>query len=116
MREGRTEDDDTGLDPKTQLPFLDVLAVEARDGSRELTDREREQLVELTVELVEHIRQEIRLVDFWSNPQAQNVLRMDLMRRIDDVPDTLIPFERQEAVAGRLLEVARANRHRLADR
>ena len=63
-------------------------------------------LVPITVDLVEHVRQEVRLRDFWRNVHAQTVLRSWIVRYLDE--NDVIPFERQEAVADRLVQLAKA--------
>ena len=62
-------------------------------------------MVPATVDLVDHIRQEVRIRDFWRNAHAQTVLRGWIVRFLDD--GDLIPFERQEAVADRLVQLAK---------
>lgn len=105
VREGRPADD-TGLDPKTQAPFLGIL-LEAANGRREDLSPERmEGLIALTVEMVEHIRQEIRIVDFWRSQNAQEVLRMSIVRMLDD--KDAVPFEKQRPTADHIMELARA--------
>ncbi len=109
IREGRPADQ-TGLDPYTQAPFLNLLVEEIGVGSDPSTDQ-LPRLAGLTVELVEHIRQEIRAVDFWRNIVAQNALRGWIGQFLDD--QDLIPFRRQQAVADRLIELARTHHERL---
>ena len=65
----------------------------------------------LTVELVEHIRQEIGIVGFWSRAQAQDGLRAWIFMALDDAD--VLPFERLDAVSDKLMELAKANQHRL---
>jgi type I restriction enzyme, R subunit len=65
--------DTTGLDPETQAPFLGVLRQEIGGGVDLPPDRLM-MLCQVTIELVEHIQQEIRLVGFWENAYAQDVL------------------------------------------
>jgi type I restriction enzyme R subunit len=111
VRTGR-EQDETGLDPKTQLPFLGILLDEATDGQPP-SKEQVQHYAELTVELVDHMRQEVRLVDFWRNAHAQNVLRSWVAVDFLDAND-VVPFERQQAVADRLVELAKALHTRLA--
>jgi type I restriction enzyme R subunit len=73
-----------------------------RDADRHAWQR----FVPLTVELVDHIRQEVTVRDFWRNTHAQNVLRSWIVRFLDD--NNIIDFERQEAVADRLVQLAKA--------
>lgn len=104
--------DDTGLDPETQAPFYDVLRSEV-PGGEVVTGEAKEKLIQVTVELVDHITQEIRLVGFWRNAYAQTVLRNWVVQFIDDNGE-IVPFARQEAIADRLVELARANHAKLA--
>jgi type I restriction enzyme R subunit len=55
----------------------------------------------------------VRLVDFWRNTYAQNVLRNWVRVDFLDAND-VVPFERQEAVADRLVELAKQLHTRLA--
>lgn len=110
-RAGRPQEDATGLDPATQAPFFDLLRQEvAGKGSleREASDR----LCAVTVDLVEHIQQEIGIVGFWSKPQARETLRSWIFTTLDDA--NVLPFKRLEAVADKLMELAKANHQRLA--
>jgi type I restriction enzyme R subunit len=109
LRQGRPEDE-TQLDPKTQAPFLGIL-VEEIGLDQELIKPELDKLAAITVEMVEHIRQEIRIVDFWRNAHAQNVLRGWIVRFLDD--NDVISFSRQQAVSDRIVELAKALHARL---
>ncbi|HEX6506657.1 MAG TPA: hypothetical protein VF221_03405, partial [Chloroflexota bacterium] len=64
-----------------------------------------------TVQLVDLIKNESDVVEFWSNVHAQEVLRSQIFNFLDE--NEIVEFDRAEAVAGRVIEVARANRHRL---
>jgi type I restriction enzyme R subunit len=64
------------------------------------------------VELVDHLRQELRLVDFWANTHAQDVLRKWVIRHLDDHED-LVPFARQQEMADHVMGLARANHAKL---
>jgi len=109
VRKGRPADE-TGLDPRTQAPFLGILLEEVR-GGRESSKEDLSKLAGITVELVEHIRQEIRVVDFWRNTHAQNVLRGWLVQFLDD--NDVVPFSRLQPVADRLVQLAKALHQRL---
>ncbi|MEM1008676.1 MAG: restriction endonuclease subunit R, partial [Myxococcota bacterium] len=106
---GRQEDE-TGLAPKTQAPFYDMLC-HTLVGKDKPTEEQQQKLIDLTIELVEHIKQEIRRVNFWNNVNAQEVLRSDIFERMDDVD--LFPFDKLEATADKLVELAKRNRHYL---
>ncbi len=110
-RSGRREDDDdTGLDPETQSPFYNVLKQETL-GDEKPSERHRDRLCALTVDLVDHIKQEIGIVGFWAKPQAREQLRGSVFQALDD--SDVLPFDRLDAVADRLMELAKANHHRL---
>jgi type I restriction enzyme R subunit len=109
VRGGR-EEDETGLDPKTQAPFLGVLKQE-HAGDGDASKENLQKLAEATVELVDHLQQEVNLVGFWSNAVAQDVLRKWVVGFLDDYD--LFEFDRLEAIADRVVELAKANQHRL---
>ncbi len=109
--EGRKKDDTTGLDPDTQAPFFDVLKGVVVTGDDPLDVEARDRLCGLTVELVEHIQQEIRIVGFWTKPQARATLRGWIFRTLDDAD--LLPFDHLDKLADDLMELAKANHHRL---
>ncbi|MFH1993643.1 MAG: YgjP-like metallopeptidase domain-containing protein [Pseudomonadota bacterium] len=103
-RKGR-EEDQTGLDPKTQAPFLGILIEEYDKKPDEQTMKS---FCEAVVDMVDHIRQEIRVVDFWRSRHAQDMLRLWIINEVDDL--NLIPFENQEKLADRFMELAKALR------
>ena len=107
VKKGR-EEDRTGLDPKTQAPFLGVLIEEYDKKPDEQTMKS---FCEAVVDMVDHIRQEIRVVDFWRSRHAQDILRLWIINEVDDL--NLIPFEKQEKLADRFMELAKALHVRL---
>lgn len=106
-REGR-EEDQTGLDPKTQAPFLGILLEEY---GKKPNDRKMKQFCEAVIDIVDHIRQEIAAVDFWRSRHAQDMLRMWIINEIDD--RDLILFQKQDKLADRFLELSKAIHMRL---
>jgi type I restriction enzyme, R subunit len=111
--QGRQKDDKTGLDPETQAPFFDLLQQEiAGDGKVEGEQLDR--LCALTVEIVDHIQQEIAIVGFWDThrAQAREGLRSWIVQILDSAD--VLPLDRLESLADRLMELAKSNRHRLA--
>ncbi len=109
-KEGRKKDDSTGLDPETQAPFFDVLQQEAV-GDEKLLGAALDAMCALTVEIVDHVRQEIGIVGFWTKPQARTRLRGWIFETLDDAD--VFKFDRLEPLADRLMELAKANHHRL---
>lgn len=102
--------DDTGLDPETQAPFLGLLRQEV-GGDGDIPRARFEQLAQVTIDLVDHVRQEIRLVGFWQNAHAQEVLHRWLVQFLDD--QDLLPFDRLSHVSDRFVELAKANHAKL---
>jgi type I restriction enzyme R subunit len=107
---GRQRQDDVDLDPATQAPFFDVLMAE-RAGEGPVPAEDRAWLAGLTVELVQHLQREIAIVGFWKNSHAQEVLRGNVFQFLDE--HEIVSFERADAVADRLMELARANHPKL---
>jgi type I restriction enzyme R subunit len=101
VKKGRKEDQ-TGLDPKTQAPFLGILIDE--HGKKPEEER-MQRFCDAVVDIVDHIRQEIRVVDFWRSRHMQDLLRTWLINEMDD--RDLIPFDKQEKLADRYLELAK---------
>jgi type I restriction enzyme R subunit len=111
VTKGRAKDDATGLDPHLHAPFYDVLKQERskHPAPNSLTPA---QLAALTVMLVEDvIRDEVNLVGFWKSATRQEALRGRIFVFIDD--HEIIDFDHADAVADRLMELARANQHKL---
>lgn len=98
------------LDSQTQLPFFALLRRE-RFGDEAPADHELEVLRVLTVDLVERIRGELDLVDFWARAEAQEQLRQRIIQILDDAD--YLPFDRIGRMADRLMELAQANHSRL---
>jgi type I restriction enzyme, R subunit len=101
IKTGR-QTDESGLDPKTQLPFLNILG--------EHSDKNLTELAALTVEIVNHIRQEVRRVN-WDRPVVQEDLRKWIAGYLDD--KDAVNYEQLESVADKLVQLARKNRSRL---
>jgi type I restriction enzyme, R subunit len=95
--------DDMGLDPRTQAPFLRLL-FEADSGCRPDAERLRA-LAEATIEIVDHIRQEIPVVDFWRNQHLQAALRQWIIEDLDR--RDVLPFRKLPAVADEMVQLAR---------
>jgi type I restriction enzyme R subunit len=107
VKRGR-EEDQTGLDPKRQAPFLGILIDEY---GKKPEERKMKDFCEAVVDIVDHIRQEISIVDFWRNRHAQNILRTWIINEVDN--RNLVPFEKQEKLADRFMELAKALHLRL---
>ena len=108
INSGRTDEDNTGLDPVTELPFHNqmvenVAASESDTGKR---------LIELTRQMVAEIRRMIRVVGFWDNAIKQDELRRVIKLTLDG--SNLFSFGSLDELASELVALAKANQHRLA--
>lgn len=90
---------ETGLDPKTQLPFLNILGEYAQ---ADLTAQ-----AAATVEIVDKIRQTVTKPNFWNNYVAQEDLRKWIAIYLDD--RDLVAYDQLEQVADKLMQLARKN-------
>ena len=101
-RAGRAADQ-TGLDPAIYGPFLDALGSESQADASALPD--------LTRRLVDHIRRQVRRVDFWDNVHAPDALRKWIVDFLDTGLDggEIVPFDDQGPLADRLMELSRKN-------
>lgn len=108
-QDGRQQDD-TGLDPKTQAPFFGKLAMKL--GGREaLSPEQAEQLKQVTIAIVDHIQTNVGLVEFWDRGAAVKVLRTRIFGVLDD--SDLFDFDDLEVLADDVIALAKANHHHL---
>ncbi|MBA2678881.1 MAG: type I restriction endonuclease subunit R [Ktedonobacteraceae bacterium] len=122
--------DDTGLDPRTERPFLGILEQEVRRGTRrfaipptesgvgrELTHDEIMLLAASTRDIVRRIRQEISgYDDFWLNIESQATLRSHIAQMLVGQGGILIdPLQRRAFVVDRLMRLAHVLTSRLRD-
>ncbi|MDE0231469.1 MAG: type I restriction endonuclease subunit R [bacterium] len=108
IKTGRSDEDDTGLDPSTELPFYGQMVERVASSVSEATER----LIELTVELVAQVRRVISVVGFWDNATKQDDLRKAIKRTLDD--SDLFPFASLDELSVELVALAKANQHRLS--
>ncbi|MCE2529265.1 MAG: DUF3387 domain-containing protein, partial [Acidimicrobiia bacterium] len=104
---GRTDEDETGLDPATELPFHNQMVERVATSASDASDR----LITLTTQLVTKIRRIIRVVGFWDNANKQDELRKAIKRTLDD--SDLFVFESIDELAVDFVDLAKANQHRL---
>ena len=99
-------DDGTGLDP-IESPFHGILA-ESLPGA---DDAQAAEIVNLTREIVAKVRSQVRTVGFWSNGFRQDELRRWIKLHLDATD--LWPLASCDQLAAQLVELTRANHHRL---
>jgi type I restriction enzyme R subunit len=109
LRRGDVEFPD--LDPRKQVPFVHLVLDEA-DKVKKVDEAERRQLIVLTLEMVELIRQEIRIIGFWKNLAAREQLTRRLVRDLDALA-AIIPPERHRDLAQQLVSLAKHNHEAL---
>jgi type I restriction enzyme R subunit len=112
VRRGREPDDTLGLDPKIHAPFFDLLKQE-REKEAPVQGEDIRWLAGLTVALVEEIRQATGVVGFWKDPTRPRELQGQIFLFLDE--NEIVDFDRADAVADRLVELAKANHHRLVE-
>ena len=105
---GRTDEDNTGLDPTTELPFHGQMAEKVASSDSDAS----EQLIAETREIVSDIRRTIKTVGFWDNPTKQDELRKTVKRKLDK--SDLFDFKTLDELAVELVDLAKANQQRLA--
>ena len=104
---GRTDEDDTGLEPTTELPFHNQMAEKVAGSGPDTAER----LVALTRGLVGEIRRIIGAVGFWDNATKQDDLRKAIKRTLDE--SDLFNYPSLDELAVELVALAKANQHRL---
>ena len=104
---GRTDENQTGLDPATELPFHNMMAERAASSAPDAAD----ELIGLTSDLVARIRRIIGVVGFWDNPTKQDDLRKTIKQTLD--ASDLFPYDSLDELAVELVALAKANQHRL---
>lgn len=109
--ESGRQDDESGLEPEL-VPFYALLK-QQREQESPVRGADVPWLAELTEELVERVvKPGVQVVGFWKNAARQEELRGRVFIFLDE--NEIIDFERADAVADRLMELAKANAPRLA--
>lgn len=109
IREGREGEDNYGLDPQSDLPFLGLLKKEVfgvKDLS-ELDILEVDLLVQTTKDIVGRVKDDIQLVDFWNNLPAQKRLKGFIASHLlTEFKGNSGIFNKRTAIAQRIMELA----------
>lgn len=109
LKQGR-EHEVEGLDPKVQAPFFGLLKEAAEEVIGQSLDNGKfRTAVTTTIEIVDHIRQEIRRVGFWRDPLSRQKLENWVYRHLRR--SKLIPDNRVQELSVRLVDLAKS-RHR----
>jgi type I restriction enzyme, R subunit len=105
--DGRADENNTGLDPLTELPFHSLLAESV--ASSDPTGLAA--LIELTRSMVASIRHDIHVVAFWENPTKQDEMRKSIKRQLDD--SHLFDYDTLDELSVKVVDVAKANQRKL---
>ena len=107
VNDGPTDEDDTGLDPTTELPFHNQMVEKVATSQPDAS----EQLITLTTSLVDEIRRIIGVIGFWDNATKQDDLRKAIKRILDD--SQLFEWDSLDELSVELVALAKANQRRL---
>jgi type I restriction enzyme R subunit len=113
VTQGRAPDEGVpGLDPQIHAPFFDLLK-EERGKTSPVSKNDQEWLAKLTLDMVDRlIVDEVSNVGFWKSATRQEELRNKLFVFLDE--NEVVDFDRADALADRLMDLAKANHARLA--
>lgn len=77
LKKGREVEPTFGLDPKKEMPFFGLLKdqIFGKKPLNELSNDELDFLINTTRDLVEIIKREVKIVDFWESTQKQKRLK-----------------------------------------
>ena len=111
VKKGRGKDDDLGLDPALHAPFFDLLKQE-REKEAPVRGADVKWRADLAVQRVEKVvRPAVNVVGFWKNAPRQEELLGRIFMFLDE--SEIVDFDRADAVADMLMELAKANDHKL---
>jgi type I restriction enzyme R subunit len=111
IKRGREAEETFGFDPKTEMPFFGLLKqmIFGKEISiDQLKENDINLLVGLTQDVIEIIKNEIKLVDFWENYTKQKRLKFYIISKIlvPKSKEKHLLFEKRNEIAQRLLELA----------
>lgn len=109
MKEGRRAEETFGLDPGREMPFFGILKMELY-GKKQIENLEGEDinfLVSLTKDIVEIIKRESSIIDFWENETKQRRTRSFIISHLlkKSSKNNKI-FEKRNEIAQKLMELA----------
>ena len=110
MKKGREAEETFGFDPKKEMPFFGLLKREIYNKKplEMLNNEDIDILVNLTKDVVEIIRRETQVVDFWQSYTKQKNLKTYIISHIllPESKDKKILFEKRNEIAQKLMELA----------
>lgn len=109
IRQGRETEENFGFDTKTEIPFLGLLKKEVFGVKNlsELNQAQKEQLIKTTEDIIERIKQDTQLVDFWNNIPAQKRLRSFIASHLlTEFRNNKQIFNKRIVISHKILELA----------
>ena len=110
----REQENTYGLDRKRQMPFFRIFKAELF-GNAELNEDQIAKNVSLTVNIVDKLQTELRLLGFWNSIPAQNRLKSELQKILLSPDFYQMPgMERKfQQIISKIMEVARVNHSKI---
>jgi type I restriction enzyme R subunit len=99
-----------GLDPRAQVPFVRLI-LEVCSAGQVLAEKKRKIAINMTIDLVDRIRQEIKKVGFWKNADMRELLTKRLTRDLND--SGICPLGKERDLAQQLVALAKENHEAL---
>lgn len=110
LKKGRASEKTFGFDPKKEMPFFGLLKRElyGKEAIDNLNEKQVNFLIELTKDIIEIVKRDIQLVDFWGNYTAQKRLKSYIISHIllPRTKDSRSIFRKRNEIAQKLLELA----------
>lgn len=109
IRNGRQAENTYGFKPDSELPFMALISTEVygefQPGA--LSEVDLEKLTGVTQDIIEAIRRQIGIVDFWNNLTAQKRLKAFILSQLITTYNRNPDFmAKQNAVVQRIMELA----------
>lgn len=110
----REQENTYGLDRKRQMPFFRIFKAELFDNA-DLDEDQIAKNVSLTVNVVDKLQTELRLLGFWNSIPAQNRLKSELQKILLSPDFFQMPgmLEKHQQIISRIMEVARVNHSKI---
>ena len=106
IKQGRKSENTFGFEPKKEMPFFGLLKQEiyGRKHIEELSNEEIDFLVNLTRDIIEIIKREIKVVDFWESYSKQKKVKSYIVSHLLNINNDV--FTKRNEIAQKLLELS----------
>jgi len=110
MKKGREAEKTFGFEPKKEMPFFGLLKREiyGKTTTENLSDKDIDLLVSLTRDVIEIIKKEIKVVDFWDSYTKQKRLKSYIISNIllPKASANKLIFGKRNEITQKLMELA----------